>query len=40
MARQDINDTAFLYGANAGYIEDLYARYQENPAAVHRDGSS
>ncbi len=34
MARQDINDTAFLYGANAGYIEDLYARYQENPAAV------
>ncbi len=38
MARQDANDaflqTAFLYGANAGYIEDLYARYQENPASV------
>jgi 2-oxoglutarate dehydrogenase E1 component len=38
MARQDANEaflnTAFLYGANAGYIEDLYARYQENPSAV------
>src|ERR671921_1130776 len=38
MARQDANDaflkTAFLYGANAGYIEDLYARYQENPSSV------
>ena len=38
MARRDSNDaflnTAFLYGANAGYIEDLYARYQEDPAAV------
>src|ERR671916_971737 len=38
MSRQDANQaflqTAFLYGANAGYIEDLYARYQENPASV------
>src|SRR5215213_609231 len=38
MARQDANEaflqTAFLYGANAGYIEDLYARYQENPSSV------
>jgi 2-oxoglutarate dehydrogenase E1 component len=38
MSRQDANqaflDTAFLYGANAGYIEDLYASYQENPASV------
>ena len=38
MARQDTNEaflqTAFLYGGNAGYIEDLYARYQEDPASV------
>ncbi len=38
MARQDANEafalTSFLYGGNASYIEDLYARYQENPAAV------
>ncbi|MDJ0931067.1 2-oxoglutarate dehydrogenase E1 component [Breoghania sp.] len=35
MARQDANEafalTSFLYGANAAYIEDLYARYQEDP---------
>jgi 2-oxoglutarate dehydrogenase E1 component len=38
MSRQDANqaflDTAFLYGANAGYIEDLHARYLENPSSV------
>jgi 2-oxoglutarate dehydrogenase E1 component len=38
MARQDQNDaflqTSFLYGANAAYIEDLYARFQENPESV------
>ncbi len=38
MARQDINDallsTSFLYGANAAYIEDLYARYEKDPASV------
>jgi 2-oxoglutarate dehydrogenase E1 component len=38
MARQDANEaflqTAFLYGANAGYIEDLYARYQQDPSSV------
>jgi 2-oxoglutarate dehydrogenase E1 component len=38
MSRQQANqaflNTAFLYGANAPYIEDLYARYQENPASV------
>lgn len=41
MARQDLNEafarTAFLHGANASYIEDLYARYQENPASVEAD---
>ncbi|MBI1339482.1 2-oxoglutarate dehydrogenase E1 component [bacterium] len=37
-ARSSVNaallDTAFLYGANAPYIEDMYARYVENPASV------
>ena len=38
MARQDQNDaflaTSFLYGGNATYIEDLYARYQKDPSSV------
>ena len=38
MARQDQNEsflqTSFLYGANAAYIEDLYARYQADPHSV------
>ena len=39
MARQDqANDqfslTSFLYGGNAGYIEELYAQWQEEPASV------
>src|SRR5215470_19431039 len=38
MSRQDTNAafarTSFLYGGNAGYIEDLYARYEANPKAV------
>jgi len=38
MARQDQNEafllTSFLYGGNAGYIEDLYARYKTDPKAV------
>ncbi|WP_310622194.1 2-oxoglutarate dehydrogenase E1 component [Flexibacterium corallicola] len=38
MARQDANNvfalTSFLYGANAPYIEDLYAQYQENPSSL------
>jgi 2-oxoglutarate dehydrogenase E1 component len=38
MARQDANQdflqTSFLYGGNAPYIEDLYARYQESPTSV------
>jgi 2-oxoglutarate dehydrogenase E1 component len=41
MARQDANDaflkTSFLYGANAAYIEDLQARYQDNPSSVDSD---
>src|SRR5919199_2555191 len=38
MARQDLNEifaqTGFLYGANAAYIEDLYARYAQDPNSV------
>src|SRR5215210_4532724 len=38
MARQDLNEafaqTAFLYGANATYIEELYARYAKDPNSV------
>ena len=38
MARQDQNETllqtSFLYGGNAAYIEDLYARFQSDPASV------
>jgi len=38
MSRQELNQsllqTSFLYGANAGYIEDLYARFEKDPASV------
>jgi 2-oxoglutarate dehydrogenase E1 component len=38
MSRQDANAafarTSFLYGGNAGYIEDLYARYEADPKTV------
>lgn len=38
MAKSDQNDvfarTSFLYGGNAGFIEQLYARYQQNPTSV------
>ena len=33
-ANDILNQTSFLSGGNASYIEDLYARYQENPASV------
>src|SRR5262249_33575299 len=38
MSRQDANAafarTSFLYGGNADYIENLYARYEADPAAL------
>ena len=38
MSRQDANaifaNTSFLYGANAAYIEDLYAKYEADQAGV------
>ena len=44
MSRQTQNtefaNTSFLYGGNAGYIEEMYARYQENPSSVSDDWKS
>jgi len=41
MARQEANKafaaTSFLYGGNAAYIEDLQARYQQDPSALGRE---
>jgi 2-oxoglutarate dehydrogenase E1 component len=38
MSRQDANSafahSSFLYGGNAAYIEDLYAKYEKDPASV------
>ncbi len=38
MSRQDANTafalTSFLYGGNAAYIEELYARYEADPSSV------
>ena len=38
MARQDANEqfqlTSFLDGQNAAYIEQLYAKYETDPASV------
>ncbi len=33
-ANEAFAQTSFLYGANAAYIEDLYAQFQENPNSV------
>src|SRR5215467_3250868 len=44
MSRQDANaifaNTSFLYGGNAAYIEDLYAKYEADPAAVDAEWRS
>ena len=34
MSREETIENSFLYGANAAFIEELYARYLKNPAAV------
>jgi len=36
MSRQDANAafTSFLYGGNAAYMDNLYARYEADPNAV------
>ena len=44
MSRQDANAafalTSFLYGTNASYIEDLYARYETDPKSVDAEWQS
>ena len=44
MSRQDANATfaltSFLYGGNAAYIEDLYARYEADPSSVDAEWQS
>jgi 2-oxoglutarate dehydrogenase E1 component len=44
MSRQDANAafarTSFLYGGNAAYIDDLYARYEADPKAVDAEWQS
>src|SRR6186713_1733296 len=41
MSRQDANAafalSSFLQGTNATYIDDLYARYEQDPASVDPD---
>jgi 2-oxoglutarate dehydrogenase E1 component len=41
MSRQDANAafalSSFLQGTNAAYIDDLYARYEQDPASVDRE---
>ena len=41
MAREEANrefaNTSFLYGGNAGYIEELYSQYQDNPSSLSQD---
>ena len=33
-ARERLERTSFLYGTNAGFVEELYARYLNDPASV------
>ncbi len=44
MARQEANEqfqlTSFLDGANAAYIEQLYARYETDPSSVSAEWQS
>ena len=44
MAREEANrvfsQTSFLYGGNAGYIEQMYARYQDDPNSVEAEWQS
>ena len=32
--RRELEQTAFLYGGNGAFIEDLYARYLSDPASI------
>ena len=34
LINQVLTETSFLYGANAGFVEDLYARWSDSPQSV------
>jgi 2-oxoglutarate dehydrogenase E1 component len=34
LINQVLSETSFLYGANAGFVEDLYAKWSKNPSSV------
>ncbi len=36
-SNQEFANSSFLYGGNAGYIEELYAQYQDNPGSLSAD---
>ena len=36
-SNDEFSNTSFLYGGNAGYIEELYADYQNDPSSVSAD---
>lgn len=44
MAREEANEafanTSFLYGGNAGYVEELYAQYRSDPGSVNSEWKS
>jgi 2-oxoglutarate dehydrogenase E1 component len=35
-----LNNSSFLYGGNAAFIEDLYAKYQQDPGSVDEEWKS
>lgn len=36
-SNEEFSNTSFLYGGNAGYIEEIYAQYQKDPNSVNQD---
>lgn len=36
-SNEEFSNTSFLYGGNAGYIEEIYAQYQKDPHSVSED---
>jgi len=36
-SNEEFSNTSFLYGGNAGYIEEIYAQYQKDPNSVSDD---
>ena len=36
-SNKEFSNTSFLYGGNAGYIDEIYAQYQKDPSSVSSD---